>query len=753
MSRHLPYNPGRDSVDYLQAITCGARGQHILEQLLISLRGEIGRANHQHHLLIGPRGAGKTHLLRLLTAGRIPADTQLATAYLPVVMPEETALRSPADLFLKFVERLAELLKVSPAAIAHDKAANARAICLAALTSAKGMRNPLDRLESAANALTSAAQTLERILLVVAENMDQILYLGAQTTRKGPQEELWALRRHLQASPHLLLIAAAPTLFGAVGSPGQAFFDFFREHQLSVLADAEVLEVIRRRLDDEAAHPGEDALRQERVRLLKQSFPRKSQDLSGILAITGGLPRFVHLIYEVLVQTDLQQLVDVLDDFLDEMTPYFQTRIDPRLVPQPEIDLLHTLALARSPKQPTELAALLYGVGTNEVSELLGRLQERGLVQRVGRPGGKAVTWDLTEPLFRVWTQFRDNPDALQHYQLLAEIVAVIYTLNEIEADMHQLAQEHVALPAGCRQAQGVRQRLNMLESAKEAHQRFESVAQNKSFDPAIELSATRTRSDRASTGTADRSLEELRSLSLAHPEAASLREALANGLVNERNGAAKAGDHERSQALLEELRGLSLTHPDEASLREELATGLFNAFYDAGEAGDNGRTQALLEELRSLSLAHTDEASLRELLSKGLLGALFGAGEVGDTGRAQTLLLNLMDCASRFSSPQAAREIVLPAAMIFGRLLLAEMQVGPIDAPRESFRAVQARTPLDLADLLHPIALAMDVITAGEEQALAREPEEVRRVVRTLLSSVQEKMARDAGRSTPGIP
>ena len=261
MARHLHYNPGRDSIEYLEAITCGENRLYILDQLLISLRAEIGRPNHQHHLLIGPRGAGKTHLLRLLTAGRIPLEPALAAAYLPVVMPEETPLRSPGDLFLKFVERLADLLREPPPDIPPDAARTARGLCMTALTTAKGIREPLERLEVMAGALDAVAIALGRIILPIAENMDQTFYLGAQRSRKGPLDEQWALRRHLQETPHIFLIAAAPSIFGAVGDPGKPFYDFFRTHELRELSNDEVLEIIRLRLEQEAATHGVFVLR------------------------------------------------------------------------------------------------------------------------------------------------------------------------------------------------------------------------------------------------------------------------------------------------------------------------------------------------------------------------------------------------------------------------------------------------------------------------------------------------------------
>ncbi|MCE5265520.1 MAG: hypothetical protein LLG97_18570, partial [Deltaproteobacteria bacterium] len=608
MVRHLRYNPGRDPVEYLEAINSGENRVQILEQLLIALRAEIGRPNHQHHLLIGPRGSGKTHLLRILTAGRIPADPALSEAYLPVVMPEETALRSPGDLFLKFVERLAEQLKNPPEDIAPDTARTARGTCLAALTTAKGMKDPLERLELSVDALESAAQTLDRILLPIAENVDQTFYLGAQRSRKGPLDEQWAIRRHLQESPRLLVIGAAPTLFGAVGDPGKPFYDFFRTHHLDELSNDEVLEIIRLRLAYEAANPGPDELRAARVRCLLDDFAENSPQLRGLLVITGGLPRFIHLIYEVIVETEVGLILDTLNSFLDDMTPYFQSRLDPRFIPQPEIDILHTLALARGPLQPSELAEELYGVSTNEVSELLGRLHERGMVKRAGRPGGQAVTWDLTEPLYRVWTQFRDNPDAQDLYHALGRFVALLFTRSEIETERARLAEALSCLPEGSVTRRGMQERDRMLEQAGQ----FQSEKQMETIGMPAEAMA-------------------------APPLAEKARE-----LFNAHYDAGRAGDQNQARVLLEELRTLHQTYPDEAAVREQLAKGLFNAHYDARKAGDQNQARVLLAELRTLHQTYPDDAAVRERLARGLFNAHYDAGEAGDQNPARVLLEEL---------------------------------------------------------------------------------------------------------------
>jgi hypothetical protein len=689
MARHLHYNPGRDSIEYLEAITCGENRLYILDQLLISLRAEIGRPNHQHHLLIGTRGAGKTHLLRLLTAGRMQLEPLLAAAYLPIVMPEETPLRSPGDLFLKFVDKLANLLQEPPADIPLDVARKARGICLNALTTAKGIKEPGERLELMAATLDSAAESLGKTLLPIAENMDQTFYLGAQRGRKGPLDEQWALRRHLQETPHIFLIAAAPSIFGAVGDPGKPFYDFFRTHELQELSNDEVLEIIRLRLEQETANPKGDGMRSERVRCILEHFDEKTPQLRGILAITGGLPRFTHLTYEVIVETDVDKILDTINGFLDDLTPYFQHRLDPRVIPQAEIDLLHTLALARGPQQPTELAAELYGVQTNEVSELLGRLQERGLVKRVGRPGGQAVTWDLTEPLYRVWTQFRDNPDGQDMYRLLGEFVALLFNMDEIEKERGVLAERISLLPEGHDERNKLGSRKRLMDNAYE----FCLAGDNSGKVP----------NDEKLSGDVLGGVE------------------INSGKVS-----------------LAGLRHQYITHPDDPAVREKLAMGLVNAVNYAGKAGDAELSRTLLEELRRLHAAHVDDAAVREKLAMGLVNAVNYAGKAGDAELSRTLLEKLFNIVERYPD-EAVVEALLRAVMTYCASLLARMKSGNSADAKEGMRWLESRLPSGMADLVRPMMLAMDVLEKGGEQALAREPEEVRRVVRMVLDKVKQ--------------
>jgi hypothetical protein len=71
---------------------------------------------------------------------------------------------------------------------------------------------------------------------------------------------------------------------------------------------------------------------------------------------------------------------------------------------------------------------------------------------------------------------------------------------------------------------------------------------------------------------------------------------------------------------------------------------------------------------------------------------------------------------------------------MIYCLDLLGQMKAGDVESAKAGLNWLEARMPAYLADLMRPAGLAMTVLEKGNEQALAREPEEVRRVVEMLL-------------------
>src|SRR5688500_13783178 len=107
-------------------MTCGATRLQLIDELVELLRAiRTKRSGFPHQLVIGPRGAGKTHLLRVVVH-RAMADPALRSAWWPIVLPEEIAVRGPAQLPREALRRLSSDLE----AAGEGKA---RAVCLEAL--------------------------------------------------------------------------------------------------------------------------------------------------------------------------------------------------------------------------------------------------------------------------------------------------------------------------------------------------------------------------------------------------------------------------------------------------------------------------------------------------------------------------------------------------------------------------------------------------------------------------------------------
>ncbi len=462
----LHYNPQRADPARLEALTTGADRLALLDELIRTVDNERGRTSHQHQLLIGPRGVGKTHLLSVV-AHRVTTTPTLANAYLPIVLPEEVPLKSPGELLWKLTLQLGRILEEAPL----PGAPRARALCLELDQQARSITSVSDLLALSSEALRMASGELNRTLLAIVENLDALLYGGVGQTRSRAIEDQWALRKHLQTGSHLLLFAAAPTFFGGISDQDAPFFDFFRVHTLSELPLEEVLELIERRLNDEVSYPSRDLERAKRVQSLCAGFASRRPELAGIVTLTGGLPRFVHLVYDLLVESDLEEAKEVLESFLDRQTPYFQSRLDPRQLAQSEIDLLGALAHADGPLSPSALARLLRATTPSEVSVALERLRDKGLVVRKGKVG-KQVPWDLAEPLYRVWTHFRESGEAENHLLVLAAIVAAVFedtVLIEERRQLEELARDGAA---------HARFRLALVAKALEIRKRKDEILQ-----------------------------------------------------------------------------------------------------------------------------------------------------------------------------------------------------------------------------------------------------------------------------------
>ena len=211
----LSYSPSHTEIALLERLTTGTARHRLIETLVEAVRSEVGRESHQHQLLIGPRGGGKTHALTLV-AHRLRTDPELASQTFPIVLAEEEVASQPADLIRRVVEKLVGSLEAETDLAGRNAALQE---CRSALSAFRSEDDDERALDLAVGALEAASTALGRLLVIVIENLHSLLYAGPGLSRKTALHGQWGLRRTLLETHGLLILGGAPSLFGEVTSP------------------------------------------------------------------------------------------------------------------------------------------------------------------------------------------------------------------------------------------------------------------------------------------------------------------------------------------------------------------------------------------------------------------------------------------------------------------------------------------------------------------------------------------------------
>jgi len=343
----------------------------------------------RHALVVGPRGMGKSLLLRRVAVA-VAEDADLAARWLPVVMAEELyEVTSIGELWLAALSRLAAIVGDA------DLVAQHRVLL------AEPDRTRLETL--ALQRLLAAARSRGLKVLLLAENLDMLL--GDQIS----SEEGWSLRQALQTEPELLLMASAVTTFAQVDEAGEALYGFFHRIDLRPLDDAEVRtlwrEVTGVDLDGDRAVP---------IRIL-----------------TGGNPRLIIVLSRFSLQPDLGGLRRDLELLIDEYTPFFKANIE--ALPAIERKVFVTLADIWAPATAAEVSERAR-IDTSKVSSLLGRLVRRGAVQVVGDEPGRR-RYELTERLYNLYHLLR-RPGGDGRVRALVDILVHLYEPAQLEREV-----------------------------------------------------------------------------------------------------------------------------------------------------------------------------------------------------------------------------------------------------------------------------------------------------------------------------
>ena len=405
---YRPYTPSRQDESFLERTTTGRK--HLLDDLFASIRDQWKKPTHQHWMLIGPRGIGKSHIIALLHE-KIRGTPELRTKWLTIWFPEEApGIISLRDFMEKIVNLSIDVLEKE-----------------GTLDQAKGFSDLNEGVHEQGNdrkAINQIRSFLidwknknQRKIIVLLENADRVI--GSRIA-KNLKDEKW-LRDLLMNNDLFLFIASSPTFFDHLINKDHPLYELFRVEVLEDLSFDESLELLVNYAQAE-----------DRTDLVRE-FKTKTNRIEAIYTLTGGNPRLLIMLY-ILIQDSVKNIDDVETGFynlLEELTPYFQYRLGQLTAKEEKI----LVAFAEGPEllTPAEVGRKIR-MATNVVTANLKRLQQAGFIRRIERPikGRKGTLYRLSETIYRYWYQMNSERNR-EMVDVFIGFIVLYYTYNELK--------------------------------------------------------------------------------------------------------------------------------------------------------------------------------------------------------------------------------------------------------------------------------------------------------------------------------
>lgn len=423
------YNPDwLDDDDLLRAFV--AR-----QDLFRFLRDELARAPQrgsvQHYLLVGVRGSGKTTLLKRLAVA-IRRDADLHDHLLAVSFPEELyQVKHLADFWWAACEALVDEMD----RLGHREDAERLGERLEIERPQGVQTNPL--ADDGLRWLLGASASLGKRPVLLIDNLDLIFQRIDKSGRrlKDPDAPAyWALREALSNADAPLVIAGSVRLSEPFVDYDKAFYDFFVPHRLGKLSLAEVEQVLAGLADSQGAPEVKDRLRQ------------RSGRVEALYELTGGNPRALGLIFDLLRQGPGGRAVEDFERLMDLTTPYYKARFED-LAEQAQV-VMHALALRRRDHEPDGTRRFGHtaaeigehaGLETRTVSAQMDVLEKEGLIEKSAARG--RTQYRIAEQLFRLWLQMRGSRRVRLQVLGLAEFLEALFDREEMEARWRDVAR------------------------------------------------------------------------------------------------------------------------------------------------------------------------------------------------------------------------------------------------------------------------------------------------------------------------
>lgn len=360
-----------------------------------------------HAILVGQKGIGKSHILRILYHGvrgeiKTKELNSFKDKFIPVIFSEE---EYPGNI-TKFIKLVMHYLSESGyAGIPEIPKAMKNA----------GSLTTKER-EIAFDYIRTFKKKTGKALLLLVDNLNDII-------ERFTDEDQSSLRGLLMSYDSMLLIGSAPTLFDSIINHSRPLYNFFEIIWLKDLPFEESVTLLKRYAEIEG--------RKEVNKELKE----KEAKLRAIHELGGGNPRLILSLYHIIVEGDISSVENTFLKLLDDLSPYFRERMKDLSDQQQEI--VDTMARAEFLLTPTEIAERCH-MPVNVVNSQLKRLEKVGFV-RVEKKYAKKAFYDFNERLFSLWRQMRVEAGR-NRLGFIVRFLEIWFTKEELHIEADKLS-------------------------------------------------------------------------------------------------------------------------------------------------------------------------------------------------------------------------------------------------------------------------------------------------------------------------
>jgi DNA-binding MarR family transcriptional regulator len=309
-------------------------------------------------LFVGPRGAGKSHLLSLVAHRAMELEGFGKTFFVSWLPEDLWTIDSFADLVSEISSSLL------PAA---------------------DLDGTLEQLRIAVNGVP---------IVVVIENLDQVLaHIGITGQRE--------LRALIENEGLFVILGSSTRLSRELTHQTEPFYGFFDLCELEAFGVDDAAMMLTRLAELHGDH--------ELVTFLEST--KAHSRLAAIAHLAGGQPRVWALLSTGLTVQRLDDLVDLLLEAFDDLTPYYQEQMARLSASERKV----VRALAKRDRYSTvkDLAQELK-VPQRSVSKTISDLRVRGWIRQLTGPiaevaDGRLSYYELAEPLARLAFQLKES--------------------------------------------------------------------------------------------------------------------------------------------------------------------------------------------------------------------------------------------------------------------------------------------------------------------------------------------------------